>query len=381
LNYQKWRAKIVFILKPKNKSSNFILICCRIMDFFAKRLIKWYNFNKRELPWRSTSDPYKIWLSEIILQQTQVNQGLSYYLKFIEHFPTVKDLAKAPEDKVMKLWQGLGYYSRARNLHEAAKTIVKEHNAGFPKSYNEIRALKGVGDYTAAAIASIAYGLPHAVVDGNVYRVLSRVFGIETPIDSTAGKKEFYELANELLPKKSAADFNQAIMEFGALYCRPQNPDCANCIFNDKCEAFRTQKVNQLPVKAKKTKVKDRYLNYIVFVDNGNTYINKREGKDIWKSLYEFYLIESDKRNNEATLLKSKELIKIWKGKAPGIINVSKEYKHILSHQNLHARFYQIALENSPHHLKLKKVKIAQLNKYAFPRLIEKYLKDEDLIK
>lgn len=351
------------------------------MDFFAKRLIKWYNFNKRELPWRATSDPYKIWLSEIILQQTQVNQGLSYYLKFIEYFPTVKDLAKAPEDKVMKLWQGLGYYSRARNLHEAAKTIVKEHNAGFPQSYNEIRALKGVGDYTAAAIASIAYGLPHAVVDGNVYRVLSRVFGIETPIDSTAGKKEFYELANELLPKKSAADFNQAIMEFGALYCRPQNPDCANCIFNDKCEAFRTQKVNQLPVKAKKTKVKDRYLNYIVFVDNGYTYINKREGKDIWKSLYEFYLIESDKRNNETTLLKSKELIKIWKGKAPRIINVSKEYKHILSHQNLHARFYQIALENSPHHLKLKKVKIAQLNKYAFPRLIEKYLKDEDLIK
>ena len=221
------------------------------MDFFAKRLIKWYNFNKRELPWRSTSDPYKIWLSEIILQQTQVNQGLSYYLKFVEEFQTVKDLAKAPADKVMKLWQGLGYYSRARNLHEAAKNIVNEHKGEFPKAYEDIRALKGVGDYTAAAIASIAYNLPYAVVDGNVYRVLSRIFGIETPIDSTSGKKEFNELANELLTKKNPADYNQAIMEFGALYCRPKNPDCTNCIFNDKCEAYRLNKINLLPVKSK----------------------------------------------------------------------------------------------------------------------------------
>lgn len=351
------------------------------MDFFAKRLLKWYDFNKRELPWRTTSDPYKIWLSEIILQQTQVNQGLNYYLKFIEAFPGVKDLAKAPEDKVMKLWQGLGYYSRARNLHEAAKSIVKEHNACFPKSYTEIRALKGVGDYTAAAIASIAYDLPHAVVDGNVYRVLSRVFGIETPIDTTTGKKEFAELANQLLPKKAAANYNQAVMEFGALYCRPQNPDCTNCIFNDKCEAHRTKRVNQLPVKSKKTKVSNRYFNYLILLDNGFTYLNKREAKDIWKGLYEFYLIESDKKLSEQELLKHKEIGKILRGKSIGKIKVSSEYKHVLSHQNLHTRFYQIKIEKYTNVLKLKKIKITELHKFAFPRLIEKYLEDEELIK
>lgn len=351
------------------------------MDFFAKRLLKWYDFNKRELPWRATSDPYKIWLSEIILQQTQVNQGLNYFLKFIEAFPGVKDLAKAPEDKVMKLWQGLGYYSRARNLHEAAKSIVKEHNACFPKSYTEIRALKGVGDYTAAAIASIAYDLPHAVVDGNVYRVLSRVFGIETPIDTTTGKKEFAELANQLLPKKAAANYNQAVMEFGALYCRPQNPDCTNCIFNDKCEAYRAKKVNQLPVKSKKTKVSNRYFNYLILLDNGFTYLNKREAKDIWKGLYEFYLIESDKKLSESELLKHKEVEKLVRGKSMGKIKVSSEYKHVLSHQNLHTRFYQIRIEKYTNVLKLKKVKITELHKFAFPRLIEKYLEDEELIK
>lgn len=351
------------------------------MDFFAKRLLKWYDFNKRELPWRTTSDPYKIWLSEIILQQTQVNQGLNYYLKFIEAFPGVKDLAKAPEDKVMKLWQGLGYYSRARNLHEAAKSIVKEHNASFPKSYTEIRALKGVGDYTAAAIASIAYDLPHAVVDGNVYRVLSRVFGIETPIDTTTGKKEFAELANQLLPKKAAANYNQAVMEFGALYCRPQNLDCTNCIFNDKCEAYRTKKVNQLPVKSKKTKVSNRYFNYLILLDHDFTYLNKREAKDIWKGLYEFYLIESDKKLSESELLKHKEIGKILRGKSIGKIKVSSEYKHVLSHQNLHTRFYQIKIDKYTNVLKLKKVKITELHKFAFPRLIEKYLEDEELIK
>lgn len=351
------------------------------MDFFAKRLLKWYDFNKRELPWRATSDPYKIWLSEIILQQTQVNQGLNYYVKFIEAFPSVKNLAKAPEDKVMKLWQGLGYYSRARNLHEAAKSIVKEHNGRFPNSYEDIRKLKGVGDYTAAAISSIAFDLPHAVVDGNVYRVLSRVFGIETPIDSTTGKKEFAELANQLLPKKTAAIYNQAVMEFGALYCRPQNPDCTNCIFNDKCDAYRTKKVNLLPVKAKKTKVSNRYFNYLILLENGFTYIQKRQAKDIWKGLYEFYLIESDKKLSEKELLKHNELEKILKGKSIGKLKVSAEYKHVLSHQNLHTRFYQIEMKKSVNTLKLKKVKIEQLHQFAFPRLIEKYLKDEELIK
>lgn len=351
------------------------------MDFFAKRLIKWYNFNKRELPWRSTSDPYKIWLSEIILQQTQVNQGLSYYLKFVEEFPMVKDLAKAPADKVMKLWQGLGYYSRARNLHEAAKNIVNEHKGEFPKAYEDIRALKGVGDYTAAAIASIAYNLPYAVVDGNVYRVLSRIFGIETPIDSTSGKKEFYELANELLTKKNPADYNQAIMEFGALYCRPKNPDCTNCIFNDKCEAYRLNKINLLPVKSKKIKVSERYFNYIVLTDGINAYIKKRKAKDIWQGLYEFYLIESDKKLNETKVLQQSDFIKLVKGCRPQIKKVSKEYKHILSHQNLNARFYKVTINKPANDIALKKVKWNTLHKYAFPRLIEKYLKDEELIK
>lgn len=360
------------------------------MDFFAKKLIKWFKINQRNLPWRGVKDPYKIWLSEIILQQTQVSQGLSYYNKFVKNYPNVKLLANAPVDEVMKHWQGLGYYSRARNLHETAKSISKNYKGLFPKTFDEIRELKGIGDYTAAAIASLAYDLPHAVVDGNVYRVLSRVFGIDLAIDSGEGKKYFQNLANELLSKKEAANYNQAIMEFGALYCRPANADCTNCIFNDKCVAFSKQIVSELPFKSKKTKVKNRYFNYVFFQYKNTTYISKRNKKDIWQGLYEFYLIETNKKQKPAVrqahddswgfLLKSKEFKKIASLKNISVKSVSKEYKHILSHQNLHTIFYTLQLKSPLKTKLLKKVNIDSIHKYAFPRLIEKFLKDEDII-
>jgi A/G-specific adenine glycosylase len=350
------------------------------MDFFSKRLLKWYKINKRDLPWRGTTDPYKIWLSEVILQQTQVIQGLTYYLKFVKHYPDVKFLAKAPSDEVMKHWQGLGYYSRARNLHEAAKMVADKHKGVFPKTYDEIRELKGVGDYTAAAIASLAFNLPYAVVDGNVYRVLSRVFGIDLAIDSTEGKKYFQKLADELLDKKEAANYNQAVMEFGALYCRPVNPDCANCIFIDKCVAFQKQKVSELPFKSKKTKVRDRYFNYVVFRYKNDLYLQKRTKKDIWQDLYEFFLIETDKKQKPEAILKNKMLNEMVSPKNMILKSVSKDYKHILSHQNLHTIFYLVELKLLLKTKSLKKVNIKSLNKYALPRLIEKYLKDEDII-
>ncbi len=225
---------------------------------FSKKIIAWYQQNKRELPWRNTKDPYLIWLSEIILQQTRVEQGMAYYLKFAKEFPSVKELAKAENEKVMKLWQGLGYYSRARNLHTTAKTITDNYKGKFPEQHEDILLLKGVGEYTAAAIVSFAFNKPHAVVDGNVYRLLSRVFGIETPIDTTLGKKEFNALANELLDKKNPALHNQAIMEFGAIQCKPVSPDCSVCPLNTMCFAYSKKSVSKLPVKAKKTKVRNR---------------------------------------------------------------------------------------------------------------------------
>jgi A/G-specific adenine glycosylase len=348
------------------------------MDFFAKKLQKWYKINKRDLPWRATKDPYKIWLSEIILQQTQVVQGLAYYNKFVARYPKIKLLANAPADEVMKLWQGLGYYSRARNLHEAAKFVLDTYKGVFPQTYQEIRALKGVGDYTAAAISSLAYDLPHAVVDGNVYRVLSRVFGVDIPIDSTEGKKYFQKLASELLNKKDPGEYNQAIMEFGARYCRPVNPDCPNCIFMENCIAFAKKKVNLLPVKANRTKVRDRYFNYIIFIHKGYTYINKRESKDIWQGLYEFCLIETETKQKTETVLKNEVFKKLIPVKSAVVKSVSKEYKHILSHQHLHTRF--IVIEGEPFKLmKTKKVKISTIHGFAFPRLIEKFLKDNGL--
>ncbi len=344
-------------------------------NWFSRGLITWYKTNKRDLPWRNHKDPYKIWLSEIILQQTQVVQGTSYYVKFTQKYPKIGLLAAAKEDEVLKLWQGLGYYSRARNLHATAKVVNEQFKGIFPSKYEDIKALKGIGDYTAAAISSFAYNLPHAVVDGNVYRVLSRLFGIETPIDSGTGKKEFQQLATELLDKKEPGQHNQAIMEFGSQYCKPVNPDCHHCIFSSKCYAFKTSRVNELPVKAKKTKVKDRFLNYVVLVDNNNNiYLNKRSGNDIWKGLYEFLLIESDKKITAPQLLKHKTF-KDNAGEKFKLLYTSKLYKHILSHQHLYARFY-VVKTNTPFSKKQTKTSLKNLTDFAFARLSEKFLND-----
>ena len=342
------------------------------MHPISEKLITWYKKNKRDLPWRNINDPYKIWLSEIILQQTQVVQGLNYYVKFIETFPTVIDLANAPEDKVMRLWQGLGYYSRARNLHATSKTIKVNHKGKFPNTYEAIKELKGVGDYTAAAISSFAYGLPHAVVDGNVYRVLSRLFNIETAINSTKGKKDFQLLADELLNKKQPALHNSAIMEFGALCCKPQNPKCEECPLQENCLAFANDTVSLLPVKDKKIKIKNRYLHYFVLNYKNDVYIQKRTEKDIWQNLYEFYLIETAQSSSDTELLKNKTLKSIVENFEVTSIVAAK--KHILSHQILFATFYELTIKAPIKSKSLIKIKRANLNNFGLPQLINKYL-------
>ena len=258
------------------------------MNRFSETLIEWYGANGRDLPWRKTSDPYRIWISEIVLQQTRVAQGMDYFRRFMERFPDVTALAEAPEDEVMRCWQGLGYYSRARNLHEAARSM----NGRFPDTYQGVRALKGVGDYTAAAICSFAYQMPYAVVDGNAYRVLARYWGIDTPIDSTEGKKLFARLAQELLDPRRPALHNQAIMDFGALQCTPQSPACRKCPLADSCQALASGQVDRLPVKRHKTQVTERYFYYIYVRAGACTYLHKRQGADIWQNLYELPLLE-----------------------------------------------------------------------------------------
>ncbi len=349
------------------------------MNLFSEKIINWYQQNKRNLPWRNTKDPYLIWLSEIVLQQTRVDQGMDYYLRFAKEFPTVKHLARADNEKVMKLWQGLGYYSRARNLHTTAKTITEKYKGKFPQEYVEILDLKGIGEYTAAAIASFAFDKPHAVVDGNVYRVLSRVFGIETPIDSTLGKKEFNALANELLNKKNPALHNQSIMEFGAIQCKPVSPDCSICTLSSMCFAYSKKCVSELPVKAKKTKIRNRYFNYIILRYKSLIALNKRGEKDIWTNLYDFPLIETAGELKEEQFLKSEN----WKRfigkkiKNYTIKSVSSYYKHILSHQKIYARFLEIECSQPFEKILPPSCIIIQeqtIHEYPVPRLIDKYL-------
>lgn len=347
---------------------------------FSAILINWYLKNKRDLPWRDTRDPYKIWLSEIILQQTRVEQGLPYYIKFTEKYPNVKKLAKAEEDEVLKLWQGLGYYSRARNLHFTAKEILKNYTGRFPDNYQDIRGLKGIGDYTAAAIASFAYNLPYAVVDGNVMRVLSRYLGINEPIDSTQGKKMLAEAAQELLDKKNPAVYNQAIMEFGATYCVPVKPNCENCVFKTACEAFRLKKVNELPVKSKKTKIKQRYFHYLIIEHKGKTFLQKRSADDIWQGLYEFPLIETDKSLDFEELIKQSEIKKFFNNESIQLIKTSNDKKHVLSHQHIHARFFHIKTNRLMKLEAYKKTSMSELDKYALPRLIHRYLEEEKIL-
>ena len=330
------------------------------MKNISTPLLNWYSHYKRDLPWRHTKDPYKIWLCEIIMQQTRVSQGLSYYNKFVEKFPSPSALAKASEDEVLKLWQGLGYYSRARNLHAAAKSMKGK----FPSTYEGVRALKGVGDYTAAAICSIAYNMPYAVVDGTVYRVLSRVFGIDTPIDSTEGKKQFAQLAQEQLDQKHASDYNQAIMDFGATVCTPQTPQCAGCPLSKQCIARRDNRAEELPVKEKKTKISTRYFHYIYAVQGDFIYLHKRGAGDIWQNLYELPLIETPTEEKpKVAWLKGAKLAE------------AGTLKHVLSHQVIYGTIYKVQL---PPLAKLPsefiKIKKGNLKKYAIPRLVQKLL-------
>ncbi|HQV35611.1 MAG: A/G-specific adenine glycosylase [Flavobacterium sp.] len=342
---------------------------------FSNRLISWYLENKRDLPWRNTTNPYKIWLSEIILQQTRVAQGLPYYIAFVETFPTVFDLANASEEQVLKLWQGLGYYSRARNLHKTAQLVAFDLGGNFPTSYQELLKLKGIGTYTAAAIASFSSNEPVPVVDGNVFRVLARYFDVETDISSTIAKKEFTALAYEVLDKTNSLQFNQAIMEFGALQCMPKNPNCSVCVLNDSCVALQKNKINQLPVKLKKTKVTERFFNYLVFEDElGNSIIQQRTEKGIWHNLYEFPLIESFIEFTEKEITDEINKMKFFSNEIMSInAYEEKSVLHILSHQRLKIRFWNIQLKGKLENAKSKQ----SIKKRPFPivifNFIEKY--------
>ncbi len=341
---------------------------------FYDRITHWYLINKRDLPWRKTTDPYAIWLSEIMLQQTRVAQGLPYFERFISTFPTVFDLAKADEEQVLKLWQGLGYYSRARNMHKTAQNVANEYNGNFPSSYKELLQLKGVGEYTAAAIASFSYNEKVNVVDGNVFRVIARYLNVTTDIASATAKKEFAALANELMENRDSALFNQSIMEFGALQCVPKNPNCSNCVLNESCAALQHNKVDQLPVKTKKTKVRYRFLNYIIFEDSEQrTLLRKRTEKGIWHNLYEFPVIETE--SEEAVELIIDKIKDVYTHLEIDSVRIYDEnIVHKLSHQNLNIRFIGVKtnkkLDNG--------LSISAINQFPFPivliKFIEKYL-------
>lgn len=342
---------------------------------FSKNLRAWYRENGRKLPWRTTKDAYKIWLSEIILQQTRVNQGLPYYEKFLENFPSVERLAAASEDQILRLWQGLGYYSRARNLHAASKQVVKEFEGAFPADFLKLRSIKGIGDYTASAIASFAYDLPHPVVDGNVFRFLSRFFGVDVPIDSTEGKKVFNTLALELMDGNHAAEHNQAMMEIGSLVCKPISPNCDECPFSMACHALIYNKVSDYPVKGKKLKSKKRYFHYFLITDGSYTYIKRRNEKDIWQGLYELPLVEVFEPNDFPP-----EIPLVAKLHQPKMNKHPFKRKHILSHQELHSCFWTVKIEATPAPKDdYLKVNLADLYKYAFPQLIVKFFHHEDL--
>ncbi len=344
---------------------------------FSEKLNLWYKNNQRDFPWRNTKNPYFIWLSEIILQQTKVAQGLPYYIAFVNKYATVYDLAKAKESEVLKLWQGLGYYSRARNLHFTAKDIVNNYNGIFPTNYKTLLQLKGVGDYTASAIASICYDEKSAVVDGNVYRVLARYFGIFTAINSSAGIKEFKTLAQKLLPLQNIGNYNQAIMDFGATICTPKKPKCDTCIFNDSCVALQKKKVLVLPVKPNKIKIKKRYFNYLVVLDkNNNALINKRTKKDIWLNLYEFPLIEVDKIVTKKELVKQDLFNKVTQNnKCEVVLFNTKIIVHKLSHQHIYTNFWIIKIEA----LLVKSIPFNDINIKPVSTLIHNFMKEFEL--
>lgn len=315
---------------------------------FSNTLITWYNHHKRDLPWRHDTSPYSVWISEIILQQTRVNQGISYYNHFLEHYPTIQDLASANEEEILRSWQGLGYYSRARNLHFAAKQIVETYDGTFPNSYLELKKLKGVGEYTAAAIASFCFKEITPVIDGNVFRVLARIFGIHDDISTPRSRKVFLEKATELISHKHPDTFNQAIMEFGALHCTPKKPQCNTCPFSHQCHAFNNQTIEHLPIKIKKTKVRNRYFHYFLLQIDDATIMQKRLEGDIWQHLYEPYLVETESEDDDP-----KQLLLQNKINFKSLKRSLKPIKHILSHQRIFAFFHQVELD---------KESLAQLN-------------------
>ena len=340
---------------------------------FSKILTNWYSDNKRDLPWRKTKNPYYIWLSEIILQQTQVKQGLPYYESFVKKYPTVFALANASEEEVLKLWQGLGYYSRARNLHATAKHIAFNLNGKFPDNYKGLLQLKGVGDYTASAIASIAFNKVTAVVDGNVYRVLARYFGIATPINSTEGIKEFKNLASSLISENEPATYNQAIMEFGAIQCKPKNPDCDTCPLKESCVALQKHLTTTLPIKLKKIKVSKKYFNFLVFIDKkGQTLFEKRTEKGIWRNLYQFPLIES-KKSLDADEFHYLDInnTKLSAMKFDYTLYNEKDIVHKLSHQHLYTKFWIIEVSELPE----EAVPTDKISKYPTSVLISDFIK------
>jgi A/G-specific adenine glycosylase len=309
--------------------------------YFSDKLVEWYKKNKRDLPWRETKDPYKVWLSEIILQQTRVNQGLPYYIRFTERFPTVQSLACASEQEVLRLWQGLGYYTRARNLHKCAKVVVSEYHGSFPTDFKTLLKLPGIGEYTAAAIASFSFKEAVAVVDGNVFRVLSRIFGIENEINSIEGKKIFTKLANDLISKESPDFHNQALMEFGALHCVPKNPPCDLCDFRPTCFAAQRSLQAVLPRKAKAKAARERYFYYVVLRKGNSLLMGKRQGKDIWHGLYDFPLLEKKKPAKIDELLIEATKVLGATFSVDGV-EFSQAYKHVLTHQIIHAKFVLI---------------------------------------
>ena len=351
-------------------------------QFFTSQLLSWYKPEQRALPWKAISNPYFIWLSEIILQQTRVEQGLPYYLKFIAAYPTVIELANAMDDDVMKLWEGLGYYSRARNMLVAARYIRDELQGNFPETYSAVLALKGVGPYTAAAVVSFAYNQPYAVVDGNVYRVLARYFNIDTPIDSTLGKKQFNQLAQQCLDDKQAGIYNQAIMDFGATLCKPQQPLCEQCPMQTKCKGLQAGTIKRLPIKEKKVKKRTRYFYFLEIHAEEELVLTQRVDKDIWQQLYQFPLIETDQQLTELSELEKHPLWQdILQEGTYELIQTSKPYPQQLTHQKIIARFLKIQLKEeiktlkSPYFLHPAKA----IKQFAFPKVIDWYLGDNSL--
>lgn len=345
--------------------------------FFTRTLLHWnHHNNDRKMPWKGEADPYKIWLSEIILQQTRVQQGWAYYERFVAAFPTVYDLAAAEDDRVMKLWEGLGYYARARNLLHSARYIVDTLHGQLPRTADAWRQLKGVGPYTAAAIASFAFNEPVAVIDGNVTRILSRFFGIHQPVDTPQGQRQIAALARQLLPEGNARTYNQAIMDFGALVCTPKTPKCAVCPLQEACAAQREKLVGLLPVKVKKLQRKTRYFHYIVFHHEGRLYLQKRDGNDIWRGLYEFPLIETGKGETLSSLRQLPE----WKVKTMNASphRISGPYAQQLTHQNIVATFYAFSMQ-PPQEVPLIAATPSEITTFAFPKIIDFYLKDKTL--